>query len=116
MHSLPIKEWIGLNSKVYSIIHKNKSKEWENKKTLKGISKTTVKNEINHNDYIKKFGLNSHQALGWRKKNEQLLRFKMLIGLNKLNDCSVLDIGCGTGDLLEYFSLIPANFSSILYL
>ena len=55
-----------------------------------------------HNDYIKKFGLNSHQALGWRKKNEQLLRFKMLIEPNKLNDCSVLDIGCGTGDLLEY--------------
>jgi len=55
-----------------------------------------------HNDSIKKFGINSHQALGWRKKNEQLLRFKMLIEPNKLNDCSVLDIGCGTGDLLEY--------------
>ena len=55
-----------------------------------------------HNDSIKKFGVNSHQALGWRKKNEQLLRFKMLIEPSELNDCSVLDIGCGTGDLLAY--------------
>ena len=60
-----------------------------------------------HNDSIKKFGINSHQALGWRKKNEQLLRFKMLLEPNKLNDCSVLDIGCGTGDLLAY--LISKN-------
>jgi len=60
-----------------------------------------------HNDSIKKFGVNSHQALGWRKKNEQLLRFKILIEPNKLNDCSILDIGCGTGDLLAY--LISKN-------
>ena len=60
-----------------------------------------------HNDSIKKFGINSHQALGWRKKNEQLLRFKILIEPNKLNDCSILDIGCGTGDLLAY--LISKN-------
>ncbi len=60
-----------------------------------------------HNDSIKKFGINSHQALGWRKKNEQLLRFKILIESNKLNDCSILDIGCGTGDLLKY--LISKN-------
>ena len=55
-----------------------------------------------HNDSIKKFGINSHQALGWRKKNEQLLRFKMLLEPTELNDCSILDIGCGTGDLLAY--------------
>ena len=60
-----------------------------------------------HNDSIKKFGINSHQALGWRKKNEQLLRFKMLIEPSELNDYSVLDIGCGTGDLLAY--LISKN-------
>ena len=60
-----------------------------------------------HNDSIKKFGVNSHQALGWRKKNEQLLRFKMLIEPSELNDYSVLDIGCGTGDLLAY--LISKN-------
>ena len=60
-----------------------------------------------HNDSIKKFGINSHQALGWRKKNEQLLRFKMLLEPTELNDCSILDIGCGTGDLLAY--LISKN-------
>ena len=43
MHSYPIKEFIGLNPKVYSSIHKNKKEEWENKKTLKGVSKAVVK-------------------------------------------------------------------------
>jgi hypothetical protein len=57
MHSLLIKEFIALNPKVYSIIHQKENDEtkeisMKNKKTLKGVSKTVVKNDINHQDYI----------------------------------------------------------------
>ena len=57
MNSLLIKELIALNPKVYSIIHqeyneKNKYTYWKNKKTLKGVSKAVVKNDITHNNYV----------------------------------------------------------------
>ena len=55
-NGLLISEFIGLNPKAYSINHQtlNEAKELEikNKKTLKGVSKVVVKNEISHNDYI----------------------------------------------------------------
>jgi hypothetical protein len=57
MNSLLIKEFISLNPKVYSIEHQEYSKEtketyWKNKKTLKGVSKAVVKNDIQHKDYV----------------------------------------------------------------
>ena len=57
MNSLLIKEFISLNPKVYSIIHQKYNKEtketyWNNKKTLKGVSKAVVKNDIEHKDYV----------------------------------------------------------------
>jgi ubiquinone/menaquinone biosynthesis C-methylase UbiE len=60
-----------------------------------------------HNDSIKKYGVRSHQALGWKEKTNQLLRFEALLEPLELNGSSVLDLGCGTGDLLEY--LISKN-------
>jgi hypothetical protein len=51
---LIIKEWLALNPKVYSYIYQYllDSDEVKNKKTLKGVSKTVVKKEIDHKDYV----------------------------------------------------------------
>ena len=79
MHSYPIKEWIGLNPKVYSNIHKNKAKEWENKKTLKGVSKAVVKNNIQHKDYVDVISTDCvavRDVVSIRSFNHQLYTFK----------------------------------------
>jgi SAM-dependent methyltransferase len=44
------------------------------------------------------------QALGWRDSRQQELRFKILAEIGSLEGVSVLDIGCGFGDLLDYFN------------
>ena len=52
MNSLLMTEFIALNSKVYRINHQKHDNDdnvvIENKKTLKGVSKPVVKNEITH--------------------------------------------------------------------
>ena len=55
MYSLIMTEFLALNPKVYSIKYYDTLENTEeiNKKTLKGVSKTTVKNEICHEDYLK---------------------------------------------------------------
>ena len=45
------------------------------------------------------------QALGWRDSSQQHLRFRMLAEISDLTGCSIMDIGCGFGDLLEYDGL-----------
>jgi hypothetical protein len=49
-----ITEFLALNPKVYSFKyqHELENNEVKNKKTLKGVSKTVVKKEIDHNDYV----------------------------------------------------------------
>ena len=37
------------------------------------------------------------KALGWMDKERQYMRFVILSEIGNLNDCSILDIGCGTG-------------------
>ena len=55
---LIIMEWLANNPKVYSYIYQMslKGNETKNKKVLKGVSKTVVKNEIEHQDYVHVFG------------------------------------------------------------
>ena len=56
LHSVPMKEWIGLNPKVYSMKYLSKDKfdnlVLNNCKKLKGISKAVTKNQISHQDYV----------------------------------------------------------------
>ena len=58
MNSLLIKEFTALNPKVYSIIHEHFDKDKKqfhnnyNTKKLKGVSKSVVKNNIKHTDYV----------------------------------------------------------------
>jgi hypothetical protein len=53
-NSLLITEFLALNPKVYSFKyqHELNSTDVKNKKTLKGVSKTVVKKEIDHKDYV----------------------------------------------------------------
>ena len=41
------------------------------------------------------------RSLGWNK-GRQKLRFEILTNIGNLDGCSVLDIGCGFGDLYQY--------------
>ncbi|MCR8556615.1 class I SAM-dependent methyltransferase [Mucilaginibacter sp. BJC16-A38] len=55
-----------------------------------------------HQAMIGIYGRNSSHALGWKDTNSQQVRFKALAGIGDLNNCSILDAGCGYGDLLPY--------------
>lgn len=55
-----------------------------------------------HKDMIVTYGNNNTHALGWRNPESQSVRFEQLIKIADLNNHSVLDAGCGHGDLCEY--------------
>jgi SAM-dependent methyltransferase len=57
-----------------------------------------------HRDRIVKFGVDSSWALGWTSEEGQLSRFKIIEELlGDLSEKSVLDVGCGHGDLRGFF-------------
>lgn len=55
-----------------------------------------------HRSMIAFHGNTSTAALGWRDPESQLIRFKVLCEIANMDDCTVLDAGCGHGDLLAY--------------
>lgn len=55
-----------------------------------------------HWDMIALHGADSCYALGWRDKESQLARFNILSQIADLNTHSVLDAGCGYGDLYAF--------------
>lgn len=65
-----------------------------------------------HADKIEKYGSESAQSLAWFSENDQIKRFEILAQIGDLNNCSVLDIGCGNGDLCYYLS---QHFANVLY-
>jgi 2-polyprenyl-3-methyl-5-hydroxy-6-metoxy-1,4-benzoquinol methylase len=44
------------------------------------------------------------QRLGWSSREAQLTRFAALLDVGSLDGCSVLDVGCGVGDLSAYLA------------
>jgi len=42
------------------------------------------------------------QAIGWRDAEQQELRFAVLKSIGSLDGRSVLDVGCGFGDMVDY--------------
>lgn len=52
------------------------------------------------------------RALGWKGEESQSKRFGQLVEVADLNGASVLDIGCGHGDLKGY---LDGRFSGITY-
>lgn len=53
------------------------------------------------------------EALGWRQADSQRLRFEVIAQAADFNGCSVLDLGCGTGDLKAF---LGERFSDLRYL
>jgi cyclopropane fatty-acyl-phospholipid synthase-like methyltransferase len=47
-------------------------------------------------------GLPEYGVLGWESEEAQRLRFDMLLSSVELEGKTLLDVGCGTGNLLEY--------------
>ncbi len=53
------------------------------------------------------------KALGWRGGESQLKRFHVLSTVGDLNGCSLLDVGCGYGDLKGYLDSKVSEFTYI---
>jgi len=54
-----------------------------------------------YQELFKKFG-DSHETVRYSSKESQLKRYKTLIKVGDLTDCTVLDFGCGVGHFLEF--------------
>lgn len=52
----------------------------------------------------------SPRSLGWVRNNQEV-RFKALTSLYDFSEKKILDIGCGFGDLIEYFEKRYSGFS-----
>tara|TARA_B100000427_G_scaffold181544_1_gene150920 strand:- start:1541 stop:2143 length:603 start_codon:yes stop_codon:yes gene_type:complete len=59
-----------------------------------------------HSERISRFGVASAKSLGWRDEHAQSQRFKQISEIGNLNGKTMLDIGCGHGDLFSFISKI----------
>lgn len=68
-----------------------------------------------HREMVKLNGADSSLALGWRDKKSQFVRFEALSGIAILSGYSVIDAGCGYGDLLPHLTSLygPFNYTGI---
>jgi len=53
-----------------------------------------------YNENLEKYGY-SPKTLGWLK-NRHYVRYRVLSEIGNLNNCSILDVGCGFGDLYGF--------------
>lgn len=53
------------------------------------------------------------QAVGWKEQKGQEKRFEILASIGDLNNASILDLGCGCGDLKKY---LDGRFSNFHYI
>lgn len=54
-----------------------------------------------YEERLEKYGV-SAKALGWRDEEQQYMRFVALAAIGDLNNCSILDVGCGFGDFYDF--------------
>ena len=66
-----------------------------------------------HRRRISEHGSGSVQALGWRCDASQGRRFEVIASVGDLSGCSLLDVGCGSGDLKDY---LDRRYSRFTYL
>lgn len=69
-----------------------------------------------HRKRYRQFGTDRARTLGWRDKYSQISRFEALCRGLTLDGSSLLDIGCGYGDLLafiEFNNLRPQSYIGI---
>lgn len=65
-----------------------------------------------HTQQAKAHGVGTTGALGWKEPEGQQARFKVLAGIGDLTGRSVLDAGCGHGDLC---ALLGSMYSGLQY-
>lgn len=66
-----------------------------------------------HRHRIAEFGADSVRSLGWVSEASQISRFEVIANAADFNGCSVLDLGCGTGDLQAF---LGERFTGLSYL
>ncbi len=57
-----------------------------------------------HRERIEMFGEGTSAALGWKEEQSQASRFEVLSQIGDMNGLSVLDAGCGHGDLRGFLA------------
>lgn len=72
------------------------------------------KNITFYSALVEKYGINV-KSLDWGSRESQELRFKILSQLTDLNAKSILDVGCGLGDLYGWLEKnnIKTNYKGI---
>jgi SAM-dependent methyltransferase len=65
-----------------------------------------------HHDMLNEHGRGSSLALGWLDKQSQFVRYEALAEIADLSGHSILDAGCGYGDLLPFLN---QRFTNITY-
>lgn len=75
------------------------------------IEKATVMHYHRHR--IAEFQQGSVESLGWRGTFSQQARYQVLAKAGDLNGASLLDIGCGYGDLKAYLDMHFSDFDYI---
>lgn len=55
-----------------------------------------------HQNLIEAHGENNYGALGWMSAESQKARYEVMASIGDLNNHSVMDLGCGHGDLRPY--------------
>lgn len=63
-----------------------------------------------HRHRLNTYGSGSFRALGWKSMESQVKRFEVIAGAWDLNNKSILDVGCGYGDLKDYLDNLFAGF------
>jgi len=62
-------------------------------------------------DNVDKYDINDSRIVNWNNKYSQFIRFKILCDIADLKKTSILDVGCGVGDLYNYLQLRFQEFT-----
>jgi SAM-dependent methyltransferase len=65
-----------------------------------------------HDDLTREYGNGTAGALGWVNTESQLTRFEVLSSLGNCDNRTVLDVGCGHGDLYPF---LKAKYPALMY-
>ncbi|MCF6324591.1 MAG: class I SAM-dependent methyltransferase [Gammaproteobacteria bacterium] len=66
-----------------------------------------------HRHRIKAFNAGTVESLGWKGDESQQKRFEVISEVADLNGASILDLGCGQGDLKKFLDNRYSDFSYI---
>jgi trans-aconitate methyltransferase len=75
------------------------------------IEKATIRHYHQHR--ISAYQNATAEALGWKSESGQVKRYEVIATVGNLNGCTLLDVGCGYGDLKKY---LDRHYSSFTYI